>query len=104
MDASFWNGKRPAGVGNTINPDEYSSALSVINAFLNENSSRPAFTGIGHTLTYAEIDVYSRQFAAYIQRNTDLKPGDRIAIQMPNLLQYPIAVYGALRADRKSVV
>ena len=98
MDASFWNGKRPAGVGNTINPDEYSSALSVINAFLNENSSRPAFTGIGHTLTYAEIDVYSRQFAAYIQRNTDLKPGDRIAIQMPNLLQYPIAVYGALRA------
>ncbi len=98
MDASFWNGKRPAGVGNTINPDEYSSALSVINAFLNENSSRPAFTGIGHTLTYAEIDAYSRQFAAYIQRSTDLKSGDRIAIQMPNLLQYPIAVYGALRA------
>lgn len=98
MDASFWHGKRPAGVVNTINPDEYFSALSVINAFLNENSSHPAFTGIGHTLTYAEIDAYSRQFAAYIQKSTDLKPGDRIAIQMPNLLQYPIAVYGALRA------
>ncbi|WP_257284613.1 AMP-binding protein [Endozoicomonas sp. SESOKO1] len=98
MDASFWNGKRPSGVSNTVNPDEYSSALSVINAFLNENSSHPAFTGIGHTLTYADIDLYSQQFAAYIQRNTDLKPGDRIAIQMPNLLQYPIVVYGALRA------
>ena len=98
MDASFWNGKRPAGVGNAVNPDEYSSALSVINAFLHENSSLPAFTGIGHTLTYADIDHYSQQFAAYIQKNTDLKPGDRIAIQMPNLLQYPIVVYGALRA------
>ncbi|MBO9492662.1 AMP-binding protein [Thalassotalea sp. G20_0] len=98
MDASFWNGKRPAGVGDSVNPDEYSSALSVINAFLNENSSLPAFTGIGHTLTYADIDLYSQQFAAYIQRNTDLQPGDRIAIQMPNLLQYPIVVYGALRA------
>ena len=98
MDASFWDGKRPAGVGNVINPDEYSSALSVINAFLNENSSRPAFTGIGHTLSYEDIDLQSRQFAAYLQKNTDLKPGDRIAIQMPNLLQYPVVVYGALRA------
>ncbi|MGI2027329.1 AMP-binding protein [Endozoicomonas acroporae] len=98
MDASFWNGKRPAGVGDSVNPDEYSSALSVINAFLHENGSLPAFTGIGHTLTYAEIDLYSQRFAAYIQRNTDLQPGDRIAIQMPNLLQYPIVVYGALRA------
>ena len=98
MDASFWDGKRPAGVGNVINPDEYSSALSVINAFLNENSSRPAFTGIGHTLSYEDIDLQSRQFAAYLQKNTDLRPGDRIAIQMPNLLQYPVVVYGALRA------
>ena len=98
MDASFWNDKRPDGVGNSINPDEYSSALSVINALLHENSTRPAFTGIGHTLTYSEIDIYSLCFAAYIQQNTDLKPGDRIAIQMPNLLQYPVVVYGALRA------
>lgn len=98
MDASFWNGKRPAGVGNNINPDEYFSVLSVINDFLSANCSRSAFTGIGHTLSYAEIDIYSRQFAAYLQQKTDLKPGDRIAIQMPSLLQYPIAVYGALRA------
>ncbi len=98
MDASFWDGKRPAGVGNTVNPDEYSSVLSVINALLYENRSRPAFTSIGHTLTYHDIDTLSRQFAAYLQKNTNLKPGDRIAIQMPNLLQYPVVVYGALRA------
>ena len=98
MDASFWDGKRPAGVGNSINPDEYSSVLSVVNALLRENGARPAFTGIGHTLSYHDIDVLSRQFAAYLQNNTNLKPGDRIAIQMPNLLQYPVVVYGALRA------
>ena len=98
MDASFWNGKRPAGVANTINSDQYPSVLSVINQFLRENGARPAFTGIGHTLTFSEIDEYSRQFAAYLQEFTDLQPGDRIAIQMPNILQYPIAVYGALRA------
>ena len=98
MDASFWDGKRPAGVGNTINPDEYSSVLSVVNALLHENHSRPAFTGIGHTLSYHDIDILSRQFAAFLQNSTNLKPGDRIAIQMPNLLQYPVVVYGALRA------
>ena len=98
MDASFWDGKRPAGVGNTVNPDEYSSVLSVVNALLHENHSRPAFTGVGHTLSYHDIDILSRQFAAYLQNSTNLKPGDRIAIQMPNLLQYPVVVYGALRA------
>lgn len=98
MDASFWDGKRPPGVGNTINPDEYSSVLSVVNALLHENRSRPAFTSIGQTLTYRDIDTLSRQFAAYLQKSTNLKPGDRIAIQMPNLLQYPVVVYGALRA------
>ncbi|WP_257263171.1 AMP-binding protein [Endozoicomonas sp. ONNA2] len=98
MDASFWDGKRPAGVGNAVNLDEYSNVLSVINVFLKENRSLPAYTGIGHTLTYADIDLYSKQFAAYIQRYTDLQPGDRIAIQMPNIIQYPIVVYGALRA------
>lgn len=49
-------------------------------------------------MSYADIDIYSRQFATYLQNNTSLQPGDRIAIQMPNLLQYSIAVYGAFRA------
>ncbi|MCG8531373.1 MAG: AMP-binding protein, partial [Desulfovibrionales bacterium] len=59
---------------------------------------RPAFTGIGYTLTYKDIDELSTNFAVYLQNYTDLKPGDRIAIQMPNLLQFPIAVFGALKA------
>lgn len=61
-------------------------------------ADRPAFSNLGVTLTYAELDRHSAAFAAYLQQHTDLVPGDRIAVQMPNVLQYPIAVFGALRA------
>ena len=98
MDASFWDDKRPEGVANTINPDEHGNLLDVINRAMSEYAANPAFTGIGHTLGFADIDRYSSQFAAYLQNHTGLQPGDRIAIQMPNLLQYPIVVYGAIRA------
>ncbi len=58
----------------------------------------PAFTCLGRTLTYGDVDRLSRNFAAYLQHRTGLQPGDRIAIQLPNLLQYPVVAYGALRA------
>src|SRR5690606_2455803 len=61
-------------------------------------SDRPAFTCMGKLFTYAEIDVLSRKFASYLQNDLGLKKGDRIAIMMPNILQYPIALFGALRA------
>ena len=82
----------------TVNPDDHRNLLAIIDELLEKNAERPAFTGIGYTLTYADIDRYSRQFATYLRVHTDLKQGDRIAIQVPNLLQYPIAVYGAIRA------
>ena len=53
---------------------------------------------MGRTLTFAEVDKYSATFATWIQQNTDLQAGDRIAVQLPNLLQYPIVVFGAMRA------
>ncbi|MCL6269001.1 AMP-binding protein [Sansalvadorimonas sp. 2012CJ34-2] len=98
MDAKFWNGKRAPGVADTINPDAYNSILEVFEESAKKNADRPAFTGIGYTLTYADIDKYSTDLAVYLQTYTDLQPGDRIAIQMPNLLQFPIAVFGALKA------
>ncbi len=61
-------------------------------------ADRPAFSNLGVTLTYAELERHSAAFAAWLQQHTDLKPGDRIAVQMPNVLQYPIAVFGAMRA------
>ncbi len=64
----------------------------------NKYSGLPAFTCMGQTLSFAEVHERATQFASYLQNHTSLQPGDRIAIQMPNLLQYPIAVYGALKA------
>jgi long-chain acyl-CoA synthetase len=57
-----------------------------------------AFTCMDRTLTYADLDRLSGRFAAYLQQHTTLKPGDRIAVQLPNILQYPVVVFGALRA------
>ena len=98
MDAQFWNGKRAPGVKDSINPEEYNSVLEVFEESARKNADRPAFTSINHTLTYREIDEYSTQFASYLQNCTNLVPGDRIAIQMPNTLQFPIAAFGALKA------
>ncbi len=98
METGFWNSKRAPGVPDNINPDEYGSILEVFEASVKKYAENPVVTGIGHTLTFRELDQYSTQLAAWLQANTDLKPGDRIAIQMPNLLQYPIAVYAAVKA------
>lgn len=57
-----------------------------------------AFTCMDRTLTYADLDRLSGRFAAYLQQHTALKPGDRIAVQLPNILQYPVVIFGALRA------
>lgn len=61
-------------------------------------ASNPAFSCMGRTLSFADIDRLSAKFAAYLQSQTTLQPGDRIAMQMPNILQYPVALFGALRA------
>ena len=98
MLAEFWNDKRPAGVPNTIDLTEYKSVVEVFERSCKKFADRPAFSNMGVTLTYAELDRLSAAFGVYLQKHTDLKPGDRIAVQMPNVLQYPIAVFGALRA------
>ena len=98
MQADFWNDKRPPGVPNDIDPSAYGSIVEVFERSCKKFADRPAFSNMGVTLTYAELDRLSAAFAVYLQRHTDLKPGERIAVQMPNILQYPIAVFGALRA------
>lgn len=103
MEASFWDGKRAPGVKDAIDLSAYDSVVEVIENSFKRYAERPAFTSIGHTLTYAQIDEYSAAFAHYLQNHTTLKPGDSIAIQMPNILQYPIAMYGALRAGLRVV-
>ncbi len=98
MLENFWKDKYPAGIPSEINPDQYSNILDVLKHSCQRFADKPAFSNLGKTITYGEMYKLSGQFAAYLQKNTDLQPGDRIAIQMPNVLQYPIAVFGAMRA------
>jgi long-chain acyl-CoA synthetase len=72
--------------------------VDVFETAVRDYADRPAFTCLGHTISYRDLDVNSAAFAAWLQRHTDLQPGDRIALQLPNCLQFPIALYGALRA------
>ncbi|WP_248921021.1 long-chain-fatty-acid--CoA ligase FadD2 [Pseudomonas entomophila] len=98
MQADFWNDKRPAGVPSTIDMNAYKSVVDVFERSCKRFADRPAFSNLGVTLSYAELDRHSAAFAAWLQQHTELVPGDRIAVQMPNVLQYPIAVFGAMRA------
>ncbi|WHI47844.1 AMP-binding protein [Microbulbifer sp. VAAF005] len=74
------------------------SILDVFKGACAKFGDRPAFTCLGRTLSINDIDTLSGKFASYLQNHTDLKPGDRIAVQLPNVLQYPVVVFGALRA------
>ncbi|MDN3554645.1 AMP-binding protein [Halomonas maura] len=78
--------------------EAYSSVMDVFHASIRRFTDKPAFSCMGQTLSYGELDRLSGDFAAWLQHETDLKPGDRIAIQLPNVLQFPVAVFGALRA------
>src|SRR5690606_2474719 len=93
-----WLAQYPAGVPAEIDVDEFQSIPAVLEQSIRQYGDRPAFTNMGKTLTYAQIDELSRQFAGYLLGELKLKKGDRVAIMMPNCLQYPIATFGVLRA------
>ncbi|KRW73721.1 long-chain-fatty-acid--CoA ligase FadD1 [Stutzerimonas nitrititolerans] len=98
MTENFWKDKYPVGINSEIDPDEYQNIQAVLRQSCERFADKPAFSNLGKTLTYGELYKLSGDFAAYLQQNTDLQPGDRIAVQLPNLLQYPIVVFGAMRA------
>ena len=93
-----WLASYPAGIPDTVNIDEYASIVAVLQSSLEKYRDRTAFSNMGRSITYAEVDRYSKQFAAYLLGELKLKKGDRVAIMMPNCLQYPIAIFGVLRA------
>lgn len=92
-----WLKKYPLGVEHRIKLYEYPSLLEFFDEKLKKYGPKIAYENIGSTLTFAELDQLSTHFAAYLQ-SLGLQKGDRIAIQMPNLLQFPVAFIGALRA------
>lgn len=77
---------------------KHATVVDVFNESVEKYRNNRAFICLGHTLSFGEVDVLSARFAAYLQTRTSLQPGDRIAIQLPNILQFPVALFGALRA------
>jgi len=93
-----WLKHYPSGVPAEINPDQYQSIIELFLESCERYKHQYAFYNFGVYLTYAELEVHSRAFAAYLQQVLQMKKGDRIAIMLPNVLQYPVALFGALRA------
>jgi long-chain acyl-CoA synthetase len=93
-----WLNHYPPGVPADIDPDQYSSLKVMVEEAMITYARQPAFTNMGATLTYAQLDALSLAFAAWLQKKSGLVRGDRVALMMPNILQYPIALFGALRA------
>ncbi len=94
----IWLRNYPAGVPAEINPDEIASLQAMLERSFAQFADRPAYTLMDRALTYADLDRLSRQFAAYLQKVAGLGYGDRIAIMLPNILQYPVAIAAAFRA------
>lgn len=97
MTEKPWLSEYPEGVPAEIDMSEFSSIVEVVDSSCQKFRDQVAYVNFGKELTYGQVDDYSRAFAARMQ-SLGLEPGDRIAIMMPNVLQYPIAVFGALRA------
>src|SRR3990167_4885353 len=93
-----WLKSYAPGVPAVINPDAYQSLVEIFSESCQRYHDLPAYYNMGKTMTYADIDFYSNQFAAYLQHDLKLTKGDRIAIMLPNILQYPIVMFGALKA------
>lgn len=93
-----WFSKYPAGIPHEIGPLEYQSLVELFEVSSKKFKDRIAFENMGEQLSFNEINRLSTSFAAFLQKELGLKKGDRMAIQMPNLLQFPIAFIGALKA------
>jgi long-chain acyl-CoA synthetase len=94
----IWLKSYPPDVRDEINVHLYSSLVDMLEQSCQRFLKRPAFSNLGAALTYQDLEVKSRHFAAFLQQEWGLKKGDRLAIILPNLLQYPVAFFGALRA------
>ncbi|MGB2080038.1 MAG: AMP-binding protein, partial [Vibrio sp.] len=99
----IWLDAYPEDVPHTINPDEYSSLVDLFEKSVANYADQPAFVNMGSVMTFRKLEERSRAFAAYLQNDLKLQKGDRVALMMPNVLQYPIALFGILRAGMVAV-
>ncbi len=93
-----WLKRYPADVPAEINADRYASLVELFEHAAEQYADKVAFINMGQPMTYRQLEKQSRAFAAWLQQGLGLKQGDRVALMMPNLLQYPVALFGVLRA------
>lgn len=93
-----WLNRYPEDVPAEINPDQYASLVALFDNAIRRFGDKTAYINMGKSLSFRELDAQSRAFAAYLQNQLGLVKGDRVAIMMPNLLQYPVALFGILQA------
>ncbi|RBW45059.1 long-chain-fatty-acid--CoA ligase [Psychromonas sp. B3M02] len=93
-----WLNKYPPGVSAEINESTLINLVDMVEDTFERYLEHTAFINMGHELTFSELEEKSRHIASYLQHVTSLKKGDRVAVMMPNLLQYPITLLGILRA------
>ena len=98
MVEKVWLKNYPEGVPEHIDPEHYQSLIELFEESLEKNADRVAFINMDKSMTYREVDKLSKDFAAYLQQELKLKTGDCVALMMPNVLQYPVALLGVLRA------
>ena len=94
----IWLRSYPAGMPAEIDPDRFDSIPDMLEWTVAQFGAKPAFHNLGRSLRYDELDRLSRDFAAFLQQLPGLAKGDRVAVMSPNLLQYPVALFGILRA------
>jgi long-chain acyl-CoA synthetase len=93
-----WLKHYPPGIPAEVDVNEFDSLVDVLEHSCKRFGELPAYSNMGVSMSYAELDRQSRDFAAYLQNKAHLKRGDRVALMMPNLLQFPVALFGVLRA------
>ena len=93
-----WLSSYEAGIPHDIDPNQYRSLISILDESVKRFPTNPAFSNFGTSLNYLELDKASRKIAAYLQSLDGLEKGDRVAIMLPNILQYPVVLFGVLRA------
>ncbi|WP_147247274.1 long-chain-fatty-acid--CoA ligase FadD [Brenneria salicis] len=99
----IWLSRYPASVPAEIDPDRFASLIDMFESTVTRYADQTAFINMGEVMTFRKLDERSRAFAAYLQNRLGLKKGDRVALMMPNLLQYPVALFGVLRAGMVAV-
>ena len=98
MSEKIWLGAYPPGVPAEVDTEKYRSLKQMFEHNCARYRDLPAISNLGCTLSYGDLDRESRRFAGYLQTGLGLAKGERVAIMLPNVLQYPVAFFGAMRA------